>query len=45
MTAAALAKKHLEADLTKPEFWCETLEALEPRVGGFEAILKEAGLS
>jgi len=44
MTAEALAKKHLDADLTKPAFWCETLEALEPRVDGFEAILKEAGL-
>jgi oligoendopeptidase F len=44
MTAEALAKKHLDADLTKPEFWCETLDALKPRVDGFEAIVTEAGL-
>jgi oligoendopeptidase F len=45
MTAETLATKHLDADLTKPEFWCETLEALAPRVDAFEAILEEAGFA
>jgi oligoendopeptidase F len=45
MTAEDLARKHLEADLTKPEFWCETLEALVPRVDAFEAVIEEAGFA
>ena len=43
MTAEKLADKHLDADLTKPEFWCDTLAALEPRVDAFEGVIKEAG--
>jgi oligoendopeptidase F len=45
MTAEDLAAKHLDADLTKPDFWCRTLEALAPRVDAFETILEEAGLA
>ena len=45
MTAEALAAKHLEVDLTKPDFWCETLQALEPRVNTFAAVMTEAGIS
>ncbi len=44
MTAEALAAKHLEADLTGPEFWRNTLDALAPRVDQFEQVLAEAGL-
>jgi len=43
MPAEELAQAHLDADLTKPEFWCETLEKLEPRVDEFEAVVQEAG--
>lgn len=42
MTAEQLALKHLDADLTKPEFWRETLRALEPRVDAFAAVVEEA---
>lgn len=45
MTAEALAAKHLEVDLTSPDFWCETLEALEPRVETFAEVMAEAGYS
>jgi len=43
MTAEELAARHLDADLTSPEFWCDTLKALEPRVDAFEAVIAEAG--
>jgi oligoendopeptidase F len=43
MTAEDLAARHLQADLTQPSFWCDTLEALTPRVDAFEAIIDEAG--
>ena len=45
MTAEALAAKHLEVDLTRPEFWCDTLEALEPRVDAFAQVMSEAGFT
>ena len=45
MTAEDLASTHLEADLTQPDFWLETLAALEPRVDAFEAVVNEAGFS
>ncbi len=45
MTAEELARKHLDADLTQPEFWRDTLRALEPRVDAFAAVVEEAGLS
>ena len=41
MTAADLARKHLEVDLYKPLFWQETLHALEKRVDAFENFLGE----
>ena len=43
MTAEELAAKHLDADLTRPEFWQSTLSALAPRVDQFEQVLTEAG--
>jgi hypothetical protein len=43
MTAEDLARKHLDADLTNPDFWCATLKALEPRVETFADIMTEAG--
>jgi oligoendopeptidase F len=43
MTAEQLAIKHLDVDLTEPEFWNQTLAALEPRVDAFEAVITEAG--
>jgi oligoendopeptidase F len=43
MSAEELARQHLDADLTRPEFWCETLEALTPRVDAFEEVIREAG--
>ena len=45
MTAEALAEKHLEVDLTQPDFWCDTLEALKPRVDTFADVMAEAGFS
>ena len=44
MTAEDLARKHLDADLTSPDFWGNTLRALEPRVDAFTAVIDEAGL-
>jgi oligoendopeptidase F len=44
MTAEELAARHLDADLTRPEFWQATLEALKPRVDQFEEVLTEAGV-
>jgi oligoendopeptidase F len=45
MTAEALAEKHLDVDLTQPDFWCDTLEALRPRVDAFADVMAEAGFS
>lgn len=45
MTAEELARKHLDADLTKPDFWLATLAALEPRVDTFAQVMQEAGFS
>ena len=45
MTAEALAHKHLDADLTRPEFWTATLTSLEPRVDAFERLLQDAGVN
>lgn len=45
MTAEQLASKHLDVDLTSPEFWCDTLAALEPRVDAFAEVMGEAGFS
>jgi oligoendopeptidase F len=43
MTAEELARKHLDADLTAPDFWHNTLEALAPRVDMFAEVMAEAG--
>lgn len=43
MTAEALAEKHLQVDLSRPDFWCETLAALEPRLDTFADVMTEAG--
>ncbi len=43
MPAEALARQHLDADLTSADFWRQTLAALEPRVELFEEVVTEAG--
>jgi oligoendopeptidase F len=43
MTAEQLASRHLDADLTSPDFWHQTLSAMEPRVNEFESVIEEAG--
>ena len=45
MTAESLAAKHLDVDLTSPDFWCDTLEAITPRVDTFAEVMAEAGFS
>ena len=44
-TAEELAAKHLDADLTQPDFWQATLARLESRVDAFERLVErvEAG--
>lgn len=41
MSAEDLAREHLDGDLTTPEFWRETVNALEARVTHFEALCDE----
>ena len=41
MSAEDLARQHLDGDLTTPEFWRETVNALEARVTHFEALCDE----
>ena len=43
MTAEDLARKHLDVDLDRPDFWRYTLASLEERVDAFEALVVEAG--
>jgi oligoendopeptidase F len=38
MTAEELAEKHLGADLTHPDFWCDVIAKLAPSVDAFEAL-------
>lgn len=45
MTAEDLAQKHLQVDLTTPDFWQETVHSLESRVDAFEALLDELNLT
>ena len=40
MTTEDLAAKHLDVDLTRPDFWLETLESLTPRVDDFERLVE-----
>lgn len=44
MSAEDLAAKHLEVDLTKPEFWQATVASLESRVDAFENLLAELNM-
>ncbi|MCZ6709544.1 MAG: M3 family oligoendopeptidase [Gammaproteobacteria bacterium] len=44
MSAEDLATKHLEVDLTRSEFWQNTITSLEGRVDAFEDLLGELGL-
>ena len=39
MTAEDLAAKHLDVDLTRPDFWRATLATLETRIDRFEALV------
>ena len=39
MTAEDLAAKHLDADLTQPEFWRATVGMLKSRIDRFEALV------
>ena len=41
MTAEDLAARHLEVDLTRPEFWRETVAMLESRIDRFEELISE----
>ena len=45
MTAEELAAKHLQADLTRPEFWRGTLERLAERVDHFEMLVEETAMA
>ena len=40
MTAEDLAAKHLDADLTRPDFWRATVATLEPRIDRFEELVE-----
>ena len=42
MTTEDLAAKHLDVDLTRGDFWLETLESLAPRVDDFERLVGSA---
>ena len=42
MTAEELAAKHLEVDLTVPDFWRETLATLEPRIDRLAELTRQA---
>jgi len=39
MTTEDLAAKHLNVDLTQPDFWRDTLAMIEPRIDHFEALV------
>ena len=41
MSAEALAAKHLDADLTRPDFWRNTLDLLATRIDHFERLVEE----
>lgn len=40
MSAEALAAKHLDADLTQPEFWRASVAQLAPRIDRFEKLVE-----
>lgn len=39
MTTEDLAAKHLDVDLTQPDFWRDTLAMIEPRIDHFETLV------
>ena len=39
MTAEDLARKHLDVDLSEPQFWRDTVALLEPRIDHFERLV------
>ena len=41
MTAEELAVRHLEVDLTRPDFWRGTVEMLAARIGRFEELVDQ----
>ena len=41
-TAEELADRHLDADLTQPEFWRDTIRMLERRIDYFETLVEHA---
>ncbi|MCY3623856.1 MAG: oligoendopeptidase F, partial [Gammaproteobacteria bacterium] len=41
MTTEDLAAKHLDVDLTQPDFWRDTLAMIEPRIDHFEALVND----
>ncbi len=41
MTAEDLAAKHLDVDLSRPDFWRDTVAMLRPRVNHFEKLVNE----
>ena len=41
MTTEDLAYKHLDVDLTQPDFWRDTLAMIEPRIDHFEALVND----
>ena len=44
MTAEDLAAKHLDVDLTRPDFWRETVAMLKPRVNHFEKLVNDVSV-
>lgn len=43
MTTEELATRHLDADITAPDFWRDTVAALEPRIENFERLVAATG--
>ena len=41
LTAEDLAAKHLDADLSRPDFWRESIAMLKPRVDHFDKLVDE----
>jgi len=41
MTAEELAARHLGVDLTRPDFWRETVAMLESRIERFEELVEQ----
>ena len=41
MTAEEVARRHLDVDLSVPDFWRDAVARLEPRVAAFEDLMEE----